>query len=299
MYKQIASNRNKTVLLMGLFMIFVIGVGWLFSRIYDNQAILIIAVLFATVQALVSYYYSDKISLSISRAKPVTDKEEPALYRAVENLAITAGLPTPKVYVIDDPSPNAFATGRDPKHASLAVTKGLLEKLDKVELEGVISHELSHVKNYDIRLMTVVVVLVGTIALISDWFIRWNFWFGGRRDDRGGGQAGAILFIVGIILAILSPLVATLIQLAVSRKREFLADADGALLTRYPQGLADALEKIGKDSNQLQSANNATAHLFIASPFKAKKNQVGWFSTLFMTHPPIPQRIKALREMIK
>jgi len=299
MYKQIDGNKNRTVLLMGIFLVFVIGLGWLFSYLYNNQIILVVAVLIAFIQALVSYYYSDQISLAVSGAKEVKRKDELTLFRVVENLSITAGIPVPKIYIIEDIAPNAFATGRDPRHASIAVTRGLLEKLNKNELEGVIAHELSHDKNYDIRLMSVVVVLVGVVALLSNWFLRWNFWFGGRRDDRGNGQFGVVMLIIGIILSILAPIAATLIQLAISRKREFLADADGALLTRYPQGLASALEKIAKDQNQLHSANAATAHLFIASPLKAKKNQISWFTKLFMTHPPVEERIKALKEMIE
>ncbi len=213
----------------------------------------------------------------------------------MENLSITSGLPQPDIYVIDDPAPNAFATGRDPKHAAVAVTTGLLERLEKIELEGVIAHEMSHVKNYDIRLMTVVVVLVGVIALVSDFFLRWSFFGGGfRRRDSGGGQLGAILVIVGIILAIISPIIAYLIQLAISRKREYLADASGALLTRYPEGLASALAKISADQHQLRKATNANAHLFIANPFKGKAKRM---ARLFMTHPPIEDRIKKLKEM--
>lgn len=294
MYKEIDSNKRRTTLLMGLFLIFVIGLGYLLSYIFDNYFILVIAVVLAVTQSLVSYYYSDSITLAISRAKEVPRKEPfLELHRIVENLAITAGLPKPKIYLINDPSPNAFATGRDPKHASVTVTTGLLEKLDKNELQGVISHELSHIGNYDIRLMTIVVVLVGVVALLSDFFLRY-LWFGGgrRRDGDGGGQLQLILLIVGIAMAILAPIAATLIQLAISRKREYLADASGALLTRYPEGLASALEKISQDREPLKSANRATAHLYISDPFKKK------VSGLFMTHPPIDDRIKRLRAMI-
>ena len=295
MYKEIDSNKRRTVLLMGLFLVFVIGLGYLLSYIFDNYFILVIAVIIAVVQSLVSYYYSDSITLAISKAKEVPRKEPfLELHRIVENLAITAGLPKPKIYVIDDTAPNAFATGRDPKHAAIAVTSGLLEKLDKVELQGVIAHELSHVGNYDIRLMTIVVVLVGVVALLSDFFLRY-MWFGGgrRRDGDGGGQLQLILLIVGIALAILAPLAATLIQLSISRKREYLADASGALLTRYPEGLASALEKIEQDQEPLEAANRATAHLYIESPLKG--NNV---SKLFSTHPPVEDRIKRLRAMI-
>lgn len=294
MYKEIDSNKRRTILLIGVFLLFVIGLGYLLSWYFDNQFILVIAVVIAVTQALVSYYYSDSITLAISRAKEVPRKEPfLALHRVVENLSLTAGLAKPRIYIIEDSAPNAFATGRDPKHAAIAVTSGILEKLNKTELEGVIAHELSHVGNYDIRLMTIIVVLVGVVALMSDFFLRWT-WFGGRRRDSsdGGGQIQLILFIVAIVLAILAPLAATLIQLAISRKREFLADASGALLTRYPEGLANALEKISQDNEPLEAANRATAHLYIADPFKKK------VSSLFMTHPPVQERIKRLRAMI-
>ena len=294
MYKEIDSNKRRTVLLMGFFLVFVIGVSYALSLYFDNYLILIIAVLVATIQTLVSYYASDTISLATAGAKEAP-RTEPflELHRLVENLSITAGLPKPKIYVINDSSPNAFATGRDPKHASLAVTTGLLEMMDKNELEGVIAHELSHVGNYDIRLMSVVVILVGVVALISDFALRW-MWFGGDRgnDNDGGGQAKLILLLVAIALAILAPIASTLIQLSISRKREYLADASGALLTRYPDGLANALEKIAKFEQPLKRANRATAHLYIADPFKKK------VSSLLMTHPPINDRIKKLRAMI-
>ena len=303
MYKQIDSNKRRTAFLVGLFLVFVIALGYLLSYAFDNQLILVIAVIIAVTQALVSYYYSDSITLAVSGAKEVPRKEPYLdLHRVVENLAITGGLLKPKIYLIDDSAPNAFATGRDPKHASIAVTSGLLEKLNKTELEGVIAHELSHVGNYDIRLMTVVVVLVGVVALLSDFFLRWT-WFGGRRRSNGdSGQLGLILFIIAIIMAILAPLAATLIQLAISRKREFLADASGSLLTRYPDGLASALEKISKDREPLEVANKATAHLYIENPFKENTEDGhgsrGWFAGLFDTHPPVGERIKRLRAMI-
>ena len=303
MYKQIDSNKRRTAFLLGLFLVFVIGLGYLLSYVFDNQLILIIAVIIAVTQALVSYYYADSITLAVSGAKEVPRKEPfLEIHRIVENLSITAGLPKPKIYLIEDTAPNAFATGRDPKHASIAVTSGLLEKLDKNELEGVVAHELSHVGNYDIRLMTIIVVLVGVVALMSDFFLRWT-WFGGRRRSNGdSGQLGLILFIIAIIMAILAPLAATLIQLAISRKREFLADASGSLLTRYPDGLASALEKISKDREPLEVANKATAHLYIANPFKDTKDKGhgsrGWLAGLFDTHPPVEERIKRLRAMI-
>ena len=289
--------------MLGLFLVFVIGLGYLLSYVFDNQLILIIAVIIAVTQALVSYYYSDSITLAVSGAKEVPRKEPfLEIHRVVENLSITGGLPKPKIYLIEDTAPNAFATGRDPKHASIAVTSGLLEKLDKNELEGVVAHELSHVGNYDIRLMTIIVILVGVVALLSDFFLRWT-WFGGRRRSNGdSGQLGLILFIIAIIMAILAPLAATLIQLAISRKREFLADASGSLLTRYPDGLASALEKISKDREPLEVANKATAHLYIANPFKDTKDEGhgsrGWLAGLFDTHPPVEERIKRLKTMI-
>jgi len=294
MYKEIDSNKRRTVFLMGLFLIFVIALGYVLSWYFNNFFILVIAVIIAGTQAMVSYYYSDKISLAVSGAQEAP-REEPflQLHRIIENLAITAGLPKPKIYFINDASPNAFATGRDPKHASLAVSTGLLEMMDKDELQGIIAHEMSHVGNYDIRLMTIIVVLVGVVALISDFALRWMWFGGGRRsNDSGGGQAQMILFILAIVLAILAPLAAMLIQLAISRKREYLADASGALLTRYPEGLADALEKIAQDAQPLQRANRATAHLYIADPFRKK------VSGLFATHPPIQERIQKLRAMI-
>lgn len=306
MYKQIDSNKFRTGLLITIFLIFMIAVGYFLAWYFDNLVILIIAVIVAVGQALISYYYSDSITLAISSAKEAP-RREPflTLHREVENLAITAGIPKPRIYIIDDSAPNAFATGRDPKHAVIAVTTGLLSKLNKQELEGVIAHEMSHIGNYDIRLMTIVVVLVGVVALLSDFFLRWT-WFGGRRRDNneGAGQLQLILLIVSIVLAILAPLAATLIQLAISRKREFLADASGALLTRYPEGLASALEKISKDTEPLEAANRATAHLYIENPMKnasgpdgplARREKV---SALFLTHPPVEERIKRLRAMI-
>ena len=294
LYTQVDKNVARTWILITVFLVFIIGLGYVFSYNLNNPAILWFAVIFSSGMSFISYWYSDKIALSINRAREVKHEENPELFHIVENLCITAGLPMPKIYIIEDMAPNAFATGRDKNHASIAVTRGLLQKMNRTELEGVIAHELSHVGNRDILLSTVVVVLVGLVALLSHWFLRFSFWGGARRgrDNREGGQIGVILALIGIILAILSPLIATLIQLAISRKREFLADADGALLTRYPEGLASALEKIAADPAPLRVANQATAHLYIANPFKGKK-----ISTLFMTHPPIQERIKILRGM--
>ncbi len=292
-YTQADRNINKTYLLISIFLIFIIGVGWVFSRALNSPGILFFAVIFSTLMSIGSYWYSDKIVLAISGAKEIDYNTAKELYRLVENLCITAGLPMPKIYIIDDPSPNAFATGRNPEHAVIAVTSGILQKLNKTELEGVIAHELSHIGNRDILLQTVVVVLVGFVTLLADWFWRASF-FGSRRRDREGGGSGYI-FLIAIILTILAPIIATLIQLAISRKREFLADADGALLTRFPEGLASALEKISADRQPLEVANKATAHLYIVNPLKGNGNGRSWFANLFSTHPPTEERIKALR----
>ncbi|OGZ34394.1 MAG: zinc metalloprotease HtpX [Candidatus Portnoybacteria bacterium RBG_19FT_COMBO_36_7] len=291
LYTHADKNVRKTWLLFAVFLVFIIGLGYIFSYNLEKPLILYIAVAFSSIISFVSYWFSDKIALAVSRAHEVKHEENPELFHIVENLCITAGLPMPRIYIIDEPAINAFATGRDKEHAVVALTRGAIEKLNKNEIEGVVAHELSHIGNRDILLATVIVILVGFISLMSHWFLRFSFLGGGRRS-RQGGQIGQILALVGLILAILSPLATTLIQLAISRKREFLADADGALLTRYPEGLASALEKIALDTNQLTVANNATAHLFIANPFK-KKN----FSTLFMSHPPIEERVRILRGM--
>jgi heat shock protein HtpX len=246
--------------------------------------------------SFISYYNSDKIVLSMSGAVPADKNSHRKLYTTVENLTIATGVPMPKVYIVNDPSPNAFATGRDPKHAVVAATTGLLEKLSDSELEGVMAHELSHVKNYDTRLMGVVAILVGSIAILADVFMR-SLWFSGGGDDRRSGNQ--IFLVIGLFAAILAPIAATLIQLAVSRRREYLADADGALITRYPDGLADALEKIASDRHALKHANTGTAHLYIENPFKSdtKKSQGNWLVNLFSTHPPVEERIKILRAM--
>ena len=246
-----------------------------------------------------SYYFSDQIVLTISGAKEAKRKEYFDFYTVAENLAIGSGLPKPKLYVIDDSAPNAFATGRDPKHAVICATTGLLDKLTRTELEAVLAHELSHVRNYDTRLQSLVAVMVGLIALLGDWLLRASF-IGGRRSKDNDNQMGIIILVLGIIFAILSPIIAQLIQLAISRRREFMADAGSVSLTRQPEGLISALKKISKDTQTLEVANKATAHLYIANPFKGKKGQgsVGWFSNLFNTHPPIEERVKALQNMI-
>jgi len=270
----------------------VIGTGYFFSRFYP--IIFPIAIVLAVSQGWVGYFFSDKIALATSGARPADGPEFNELNHIVENIAITAGQPKPRVYIIDDSAPNAFATGRDPKHAAIAVTTGLLTKLEKVELEGVIAHEMSHVRNYDIKLASLMVVMVGIVALLGDLFLRFSFW----DNDDSDNKVGVFLKIIGIVLALLAPLFATLIQLAMSRKREYLADASGALLTRYPEGLARALEKILADTEPLEVANKATAHLYIANPLKDHKGVRGWFSGLFDTHPPAEERIKKLRSMV-
>ncbi|MEW5805361.1 MAG: M48 family metallopeptidase [Patescibacteria group bacterium] len=305
-YKQVSSNTFKTWILITLFLGLIIGLGWFFSYYYNSPGILIFAVLFSVFSAFFSYWFSDKIVLRLAGAREIAKKSDfPELYRIVENLAIAAGLPMPKLYVIDDPSPNAFAAGRNPKNAVVAVNRGLLEILDKSEVEGVIAHELSHVGNRDILLMTIVVVLVGIVSLLSDWFLRMRFWGLGRSSrDSDSRQQSGLIAIIGLIMMILAPIVGSLIQLAISRKREFLADADAVLITRYPKGLADALRKIALTNVQPRFAHSATSHLYIASPFKEDAKGVGgelpdtpWHVNLFSTHPPIKQRISVLEKM--
>lgn len=274
---------------MALFFSLVIILGWFVSVFYGNANILYIAILIAVFMNVFSYWFSDKIVLALHRAKPATRQEFFNFWNAAENLSITAGLPMPRLYVVEDEAPNAFATGRDQKHAVIAVTTGLLKILDKNELEGVVAHELSHIGNRDMLLSTVIVVMVGFVALLSDFFFRSQI-LGGNRSRNNKG--GAVLLVFGLVLAVLTPLAATLIRLAISRKREFLADATGALLTRYPEGLASALGKIGAVPVPMKTAHNATAHLFISNPFGAKSTS--GFHKLFMTHPPVEERIKAL-----
>lgn len=292
LYTHQDSNVRKTWFLMFVFLVVVIGLGWAFSAVYNQPVILYGAVIFSILMNIFSYWYSDKLVIAMTGAKPVTNDSHPDLYNVVENLSITAGIPMPKVYVMEDPSPNAFATGRNPEHAAVAATTGLLQILNRTELEGVFAHELSHIGNRDMLVSTVAVVLVGFVTLLSDFFLRMSLYGGRNRDNKASG----VIVLVGFALAILSPIIATLIQLAISRKREFLADASGALLTRYPEGLASALEKIGKYSRPMARANHATAHLFISNPFGATNGErVGFLTKLFMTHPPIQERVKALR----
>lgn len=291
LYTLQGKNVRKTWFLFTLFLLIVIGLGYFLSVYYGSPNILYIAVAFAIFQSVLSYWFSHKIVLAMTGAKEASREANRELWNIVENLSITAGLPMPKLYIINDPVPNAFATGRDKKHAVVAVSTGLMNVLDRNEMEGVIAHELSHIGNRDMLVSTVVVVLVGFITLLSDMFLRMQL-FGGGDRDRGDGKVQGVLMIVGIILMILSPIIAMLIQLSISRKREYLADASGALLTRYPEGLASALEKIHAHSGKMRKANHATAHLFIANPFGGK------IKGLFSTHPPVEKRIEALRKSI-
>jgi heat shock protein HtpX len=298
MYEQIARNKWKSAALVLFFVVFIFVLTWVFEEVTGwGKGGLVLALAVSLLMAAGGYFASDKIVLAISRARPVTKEEFPYLYNVVEGLTIAAGIPAPRCYVIEDTAPNAFATGRDPKNAVICVTTGILQKLNRVELEGVVAHEMSHIKNYDVRLQTVVVVMAGIVALLSDWILRSFLWGGGRRrsrNDRGSGGAGAILIVVGLVLAVLAPFFAQIIQLAISRKREFLADASGAMLTRYPAGLASALRKISADTEPLEAANKATAHLYIVNPLKDIKGAV---NKLFSTHPPIEERIAALEKM--
>lgn len=291
LYTHKDANQRLTFLYIAGFLIFVIGVGYVFAGAMHSSAILYGAVIFSVIMSVGSYWWSDQIVLSMSGAKLVEFESNKELYRIVENLAITAGLPKPKIYTIDDTAMNAFATGRDPEHGVICFTTGILSRLDRSEIEAVAAHELSHIGNRDTLLSTIVVILVGFVALLADWFRHWA-WYGGNRDNENRGQLQIIIFVFAIILSVLAPIAAMLMQLAISRKREFLADASGALLTRYPEALASALEKISADTEPLEAANRATASLYIANPFKGKK-----LSTLFMTHPPIEERIAALRDM--
>ncbi len=296
-YTQADSNTRKTWFLITFFLVFVIAVGWLFSQALGSDLILYVAVFLSIAMSIGSYWYSDKLVLSMAKATPVNVNDNPELYHIVENLCITAGLPVPKIYITADMQPNAFATGRDKNHAVVCVTQGLLQRLDKTELQGVIAHELSHIGNKDMLLSTVVVVLAGVVALLANFFLRISFFGGGRRGNSRNNDGAAILMIAALVAAVLAPLAATLIKLAISRKRESLADADGALLTRYPEGLASALEKIAQDPTPMRTANTATSHLYIESPFKEDSGKGSWFVKLFSTHPPIEERIKALRDM--
>jgi heat shock protein HtpX len=295
-HSQIQSNITKTYILMSVFIVFVVLAGYVMGQAlgYGNSWMWM-AVLFSVLSSFISYYWGDKIILSMSRARPADRKRDFDLFTVTENLCIAAGIPKPRLYVIDDTAMNAFATGRDPQHAVVCATTGIIQKLERRELEGVIAHELSHVKHFDTRLLAVVAVLVGTVAFLADMFMR-SLWWGGRgrsRDERG---LGSIMLVVGLVLAIITPILAMLIQFAVSRRREYLADASAAIITRYPEGLARALEKLRGDKEVLEAATNATAHLYITNPFKGKQYSA-WFANLFNTHPPLEERIRILRSM--
>lgn len=293
LYTQQSANVWKTIMLMTVFFVLVIGIGYIASYFTGNSSILYIAFIVALIMNVGSYWYSDKLVLSMTGARPITRAEAPDLWNVVENLSITAGLPMPKVYIVDDPAPNAFATGRDPEHAVVAATTGLLTMLSRTELEGVMAHELSHIGNRDMLVMTVAVVLAGFVAMLADLLMRSMMWGGGNNRDRS-----PLFLVFGIIGIILAPIAAQLIQLAISRRREYLADASGALLTRYPEGLASALEKISSYGRPMERANHATAHLFIADPFGEEKRTIGQkIGGLFQTHPPAQDRIRILREM--
>ncbi len=281
---------------MVIFFGVVIGVGFVFAQIYASPGILYVAVAFSIVMNVIAYWFSDRIVLRIHKAEPVEMKSHPELYRVLENLTIASGLPMPKFYLINDPAPNAFATGRNPKHAVIAVTSGLLERLDRSELEGVLAHELSHIGNRDMLVSTVAVVLVGFVAILSDMFMR-SMWFGGTGNNSRERGGHGWLIIIGLALSILAPIVASLIHLAISRRREFLADSSGALLTRYPEGLASALQKISSISRPMQTATNATAHLFFENPYGADRRgekRTPWLVRWFSTHPPVEERVAAL-----
>lgn len=295
-YSQISYNRLRSFFLLIIFILFFSYVFFLIGQSQgDSATYLLVGLIISVFSGISSYFYSDKIILFMSGAKPADKNKYFDLYTVTENLAIASGFPIPRVYVIDDPSPNAFATGRSPSHAVICATTGLLGKLERSELEGVIAHELSHVKNYDILLSSIVSVLAGTLVFVTDWITR-SWWWGGIRRSENNRQTAPLFLLLYLIVILITPLVATLIQLAISRKREYLADASGALLTRHPDALANALEKISQDQHSLRKISGATAHLFIVSPFKGKKFS-SWISGLLSTHPPVEERIKILKEM--
>jgi len=287
MYSAIAANKRNTILIIAIFIVIIAGIGWVFSNVYGSTGIFWGTLIGAGIYALIQYFAAARIALAVNGAQEIQKKDNPLLYNTVENIAITNGMPMPRVYIMDDPAPNAFATGRDPEHASVAATTGLLEIMDKVELEGVIAHEMGHVKNYDIRVMMIVFGLVAAIGLISDIFLR-MMWFGGR--DSRDSNSSPVFILIGIAAAIISPFVALLVQMAVSRQREYLADATGVLTTRHPEGLASALEKLQQHSSVMKKQNASTAHLFFANPLKK-----GGIAGLFSTHPPLEERIARLR----
>lgn len=299
-YEKVDRNKRKSFLIMVGFIAFVVLVVWVFSQALDyGPAGVGFALIFAGMMSFSSYYWSDKIILTISGARPASKEKDFLFYTVAENLAMAAQIPRPRLYVIDDTAMNAFATGRDPEHAVVCVTTGLLQRLNRSELEGVIAHELSHIKNYDIRLMSLVTVLVGLVTLLADWFLRGSRIMGRGRGKKGGaGQAQAVIMILAIFLALLSPIIAHMIKLLISRRREFLADAGSTMITRQPSGLISALGKLKGDREPLEAANKATAHLYITNPLKNTHRGIGWFAKMFNTHPPIEERVKALKQML-
>jgi heat shock protein HtpX len=302
MYEQITANKRRSVLIILAFVVITFLVAWVVTVLLDFGPVgLAFAAVFAVGSAFASYWSSDKVALAMSRAQPADERTYARYHNLVEGLCIASGLPKPRLYVIQDPAPNAFATGRNPQHAAVAVTTGLLEKMNRVELEGVLAHELSHVKNYDILVMTIAVTMVGFTALVADFFARWAFWGGlggGRgRDDDNNNPLGAVLAILGIVLVILAPIIAQLMQMAISRQREYLADASAVSMTRYPPGLVSALEKLKADTTVVHTSSKATAHLWIEGPLEMTPGKKRSFDHLFSTHPPIDERIAALREM--
>lgn len=297
-YENVASNKRNSAIVIVLFIAFITATVYVFSQAMGYGLDIVgLALIFSGTSSFISYYYSDKIILTLSGARQASRQKDFAFYTVTENLCIGAHMPMPKLYIIEDTAMNAFATGRDPDHAVICATTGLLSTLNRTELEGVVAHELSHVRNYDIRLMSIVTVLVGMIALLADWFFRMSTFGGKKRDSKDSGQLQAIFMIAGIVLALLSPIIAKLIQLAISRRREFLADASSVSITKYPDGLKSALLKLSKDKEPLEAANKATAHLYIVNPLHNRHDAIGWFSGFFQTHPPIEERIKALSVM--
>lgn len=282
---------------MTVFFIVVMTIGWVFSQVYGDPSILVVAVLFSIIMSFCSYWWSDKIVIMTTGARSLRDEEAPEVHNIVENLSITAGLPKPRIYIVDSPQPNAFATGRNAEHAVVAVTTGILRIMNRTELEGILAHEMSHIGNRDMLISTVVVVLVGFIQLLSDMFLRSMWWGRMGGGDRDNNSSHAVFLLIGIVLAILAPIAGILMQLAVSRRREYLADTSGALLTRYPEGLASALEKLAHDHTPMRQANHATAHLWLDDPYQGKEKKTSFLTRIFMTHPPIEDRIKRLREM--
>ena len=300
-YQLVASNKRRSTMIVLFFIAFIVGAAYLMTYAFGyDLSVVGITFIFSGIISFTSYWWSDKIILAISNARPATREEFFDYYTTIENLVLSQRLPTPKLYVIDDSAMNAFATGRDPDHAVICVTTGLLSRLNRAEIEGVVAHELAHVKNFDIRLMSIVTVLVGLISLLADWLLRMSRFGGNKKrsnNNRGSGQLQAILVVTGLLLALLSPIIAQLIQLAISRRREFLADASGISMTKNPEGLARALEKISTDREPLEAANKATAHLYIANPLKNRHGAIGMFAGLFNTHPPVEERIQNLRTL--